>query len=93
MNRLEAETGDPPATTLMEIGRPTVIPPHRWWPEGEQRGSPTTAGEEAGVSERAGGWVGICEPPGFQGWCVLPTHTHTHTKLRLPALGVRLTGE
>ncbi len=41
--------------------------------------------EEAG----AGGWVGICEPPAFQGWCALPTHT----KLRLPVRGARLTGE
>ncbi len=53
IQRLEAETGDPPAMMPMETGRPAVIPPHRWWAEGEQRGCQTTAGEEAG----AGGWA------------------------------------
>ncbi len=41
--RLEAETRDPPATTPMETGRTAVIPPHRWWAEGEQRGCQETA--------------------------------------------------
>lgn len=40
---LEAETRDPPATTPMETDRPTVIPPHRWWAEGELRGCQETA--------------------------------------------------
>ncbi|KAI2658726.1 Ubiquinone/menaquinone biosynthesis C-methyltransferase UbiE [Labeo rohita] len=35
--RLEAETGDPPAMTQMETGRPVVSPPHRWWAKCEQR--------------------------------------------------------
>ncbi len=43
VQRLEAETRDPPATTPMETGRPTAIPPHRWWAEGEQRGCKETA--------------------------------------------------
>ncbi len=28
--------------------------------------------------------VGICEPPGFQGWCALPTHTH---QIATPSMG------
>ncbi len=35
--RPEAETRDPPATTLMETGRPAAIPLHRWCTEGERR--------------------------------------------------------
>ncbi len=41
--------------------------------------------EEAG----AGRWADILETPGFQGWCVLLTHT----KLGLPGRGARLTGD
>ncbi len=51
--RLEAEVRDVPAPVMMENGRPAGLAPYRWWAEGEQRGSQTTAVEEAG----AGGWV------------------------------------
>ncbi len=57
--RLEAETGDPPATASMETGRPVELAPYRC----EQRGCQMTAVEEAG----AGRWVDIFEPPGFSG--------------------------
>ncbi len=57
--RLEVETGDHPATTTMETGRPMVSPPHRWRAGGEQRDCQTTAEEKTGV----GGRVIICEPP------------------------------
>ncbi len=48
--RLEVKTRDPPAATLMETGRPSAIPPHRWLAEGEQRGC-----QAAAVAERRQG--------------------------------------
>ncbi len=62
--RLEVEARDPPATVMLEDGRPTELTPYRWWAEGEQRGCQMTAVEETG----AGGKAGICEHPGFQDW-------------------------
>ncbi len=66
----EAESGprrlegrDSPASATMENGRTAKFAPYWWWAEGEQRGSWTTAVEEAGV----GWWLIICEPPGSQG--------------------------
>ncbi len=55
---------DYPATVTMEGGRSVELAPYIWWAEGEQRGCQMTAEEEAG----AGGWVGIHEPPGSQGY-------------------------
>ncbi len=69
----------------MEDGRPVELTMYKWWAEGEQRGCHTTTVEEAG----AGRWADILETPGFQGWCVLLTHT----KLGLPGRGARLTGD
>ncbi|KAL0153428.1 hypothetical protein M9458_051266 [Cirrhinus mrigala] len=47
--RLEAKTRDPPAMTLVETGRPTANPPHRWWAEAPSRptGTSTVAGTVA----------------------------------------------
>ncbi len=45
IQRLYAETRDPPATTPMETGRPAAIPLHRW-AEGKQKGF-----QEAAVAE------------------------------------------
>ncbi len=47
---------------MMEDGRPAELAPYIWWAKGEQRGCQTTE-----VEAGAGGWAGICEPPGFQG--------------------------
>ncbi len=81
----EAGGGDKGSSSMtpMETGRPAVIPPHRWWAEGEQRGCQMTAVEEPG----AGGWVGICEPTGSQGYTQEQKHSLGCTREQKPSLG------
>ncbi len=65
---------DYPATVTMEGVRSVELAPYRWWAEGEQRGCQMTAEEEGG----AGGWVGIHEPPGSQGFrCMISSSSAT----------------
>ncbi len=52
--RLEAETKDPPATMPMETGRPTTIPPHRWWAEDEHLSPEGLSGDSNCGAEAAG---------------------------------------
>ncbi len=78
IQRLEAETGDPPAMMPMETGRPAVIPPHRWWEqvrEGWHLWASGLSGLHSGTKSLPGlplehkpspGWTWGHKPPGSQ---------------------------